>query len=400
MTKFKRIIAAALALCLALGLAACGDTRWICEVDGNTIPAGLYIFYQNEGYGDALFKLAQEDSETYLYPYIYYYNYGVVDSSLFSTALSSGETVEEHVNSYAMDMCKQYTVVSKLFDDLGLEITDDEQALIDNQVRTGWTNSGDKYEKVGISKDSYEMSIVSKFKEDKVFDAYYEVGGKNGTTEDEVMTFFSENYARVKYMTFTFSDSIDDAIDEGRKSEQLELANQYLEEAKSGVPMDDLIERHNEELAAQNAENSESDEAAADGEASEPVEAETKEENGDTADDTAEAEVVDPYANESILNKKATYPTEKFVNYVFTTVNVGDYAVIQDDTCFYVVERLDITEREDLYDTYRESIMQDLFDDDYTKLINTELEKYTVKVNDSAVKRYKAEKAFPDSDEA
>ena len=43
--------------------------------------------------------------------------------------------------------------------------------------------------------------------------------------------------------------------------------------------------------------------------------------------------------------------------------------------------------------------MQDLFDEEYTKLINTELAKYTVNVNDSAIKRYKPEKAFPVAEE-
>lgn len=397
MSRLRRFAAVLLALCLTLGLAACGDTRWICEVDGNKVPAGLYIYYQTEGYGDALYQLAQEDSETYLYPYIYYYNLGYVDKTLFSAALSSGETVEEHINSYAIDMCKQYTVVDKLFNELGLEITDDEQSLLDSQVRSGWQNSGEAFEKIGIGEDSYEMALLAKLKENKVFDAYYEVGGRNGTTEEEVMDFFAENYARVKYMTFTFADSVDDAIDEGRKNEQLELANEYLADAQGGADFDELIERHNAELEIQNADETDAADDVTETEEDVP---ENTDETGETEDDGAlNAEIVDPYANESVLSKDATYPTEKFVNYVFTTVKTGDCAVVQDDTCFYVVQRLDITERDDLYDSYRSGIMQDLFDDEYTKLINTELAKYTVNVNDSAIKRYKPEKAFPEAEE-
>lgn len=378
MKLIKRILAVMLVLCMTLGLAGCGDTTWICEVDGNTVAAGLYIYYQNEGYGDALYNLVQEDSNTYFMHYLYYYNYGYVDPELFSVTLSNGETVEEHINNYALDMCKQVVIMDKLFDELGLEFTADEQALIDTQVRSAWLNAQESWESAGVSEASFKAALVANYKEDKVFDAYYEVGGRNGTTEEEIKDYFADNYARIKYMTFTFADSVDDAIDEARKNEQLDLANEYLASAQSGTPMDELIKQYNEYLAS----------------------LETEEEDDDVVnvdlsgnDDDADNE----YANESVLSKESTYPTEKFVNYVFTTVKVGDYSVIQDDTCFYLVERLDVRERTDLYDQYRNSIMQELFDGDFTRLINQELAKYTVNVNNNSVKRYTVKQTFADA---
>lgn len=378
MKLIKRILAVMLVLCMTLGLAGCGDTTWICEVDGNTVAAGLYIYYQNEGYGDALYNLVQEDSNTYFMHYLYYYNYGYVDPELFSVTLSNGETVEEHINNYALDMCKQVVIMDKLFDELGLEFTADEQALIDTQVRSAWSNAQESWESAGVSEASFKAALVANYKEDKVFDAYYEVGGRNGTTEEEIKDYFADNYARIKYVTFTFADSVDDAIDEARKNEQLDLANEYLASAQSGTPMDELIKQYNEYLAS----------------------LETEEEDDDVVnvdlsgnDDDADNE----YANESVLSKESTYPTEKFVNYVFTTVKVGDYSVIQDDTCFYLVERLDVRERTDLYDQYRNSIMQELFDGDFTRLINQELAKYTVNVNNNSVKRYTVKQTFADA---
>ena len=375
MKLIKRILAVMLVLCMALSLAGCGDTTWICEVDGDTVAAGLYIYYQNEGYGDALYNLVQEDSDNYFIYYLYYYNYGYIEPQLFEVSLSSGKTVEEHINSYALDMCKQAVIVDKLFDELGLEFTPEEQALIDTQVRSAWANAQESWESAGVSEASFKAALIANYKEDKVFDAYYEVGGRNGTTEAEVQDYFADNYARIKYMTFTFSDSVDDAIDEARKSEQLNLANEYLAEAQNGTPMNELIEQYNEYLASLETEE-DTDEV----EAEEEVEAEP-----------------DEYANESILSKDSTYPTEKFVNYVFTTVKVGEFSVIQDDTCFYLVERLDVRERTDLYDTYRARIMEDLFDSDFTKLINAELAKYTVNVNEKSVKRYTVKQTFKDA---
>ena len=377
MKLIKRILAVMLVLCMALSLAGCGDTTWICEVDGDTVAAGLYIYYQNEGYGDALYNLVQSDSDNYFIYYLYYYNYGYVEPEIFSATLSNGETVEEHINNYALDMCKQVVIMDKLFNELGLEFTADEQALIDTQVRTAWSNSQAGWEASGVSEASFKAALVANYKEDKVFDAYYEVGGRNGTTESEVLDYFADHYARIKYMTFTFSDSVDDAIDEARKNEQLDLANEYLASAEAGTSMDELIEQYNEYLKSLETEE----------------ETENDSEFTVEAEDTAEEE----YKNETILSKDSTYPTEKFVNYVFTTTKVGEFSVIQDDTCFYLVERLDVRDRTDLYDTYRNRIMEELFDSDFTKLLNSELAKYTVNVNENAVKRYTVKKTFAEA---
>ena len=379
MNYIKRILAAILVACIALSLVGCGDTSWVCEVDGQSVASGLYIYYQTEGYGNALFELYQQNSD-YLMAYIYYYNYGYVEPTLFDVEMSDGATVRDHINKYAIDMCKQVVVVDKLFDELGLEIPAEEQALLDNQIRSAWSNSKNDWEAIGVSEASFKAAVMSNYKEDAVFDAYYEIGGLNGTTEQEIEAYFADNYARIKYMTFTFAESMDDAVDSARKDEQLRIANDYLDLAQSGSDFDELIEQYNKYLKIISEENSE--------------EVESDEEDVDLEADEAEP---DEYANEVILTKEGTYPTEKFVNYVFTTCPVGEFSIIQDDTCFYLVQRLDILERDGLYSNYRDSILFELFDSDYTGLINQRLAGYTVNINDSAVKRYKAEKAFPDA---
>ena len=392
MNSIKKLLAALLVAVMALSLAGCGDTTWIAEVDGEAVPSGLYIYYQKEGYGDAVSTLYQENSDTmdYLYLYAYYQSYNYVEPSIFDTALSSGETVKEHINSYAMDMCKQAVVIDKLFDQLGLEISPEDQDRLDTQLRTAWSNSSESWEKIGVSESSLKLALLADYKFDKVFDAYYEIGGLNGTTEEEIEAYFADNYARVKYMTFQFADSLDDAVDETRKNEQKELADSYLERLNNGESMDDIIAEHDALVAAENAEDSE------DADAADEAEPETEE----TADgETAEVEDTeeDEYANESVFSKDATYPTEKFISYVFNNCNVGEYSIIQDDLCFYLVQRLDILEREGLYEDNRDSILSELFDSDYTTLINNTLKECSVTENANAVKRYKAEKAFPDS---
>ena len=199
MTLIKRIITVLLAIAIALSLVACGDTSWIVKVDGETVNSGLYIYYQSQGYSAAGYELMAEDQN-----YYYYMAYGM--SYIDDTIGEDGETVRDYMNEYALNMCKQYVVVERLFDQLGLELTEDELSLVDTQVRNLWNNSEDAFVEAGISKDTVEKAIISDLKEEKVFNAYYEVGGLNGTTEEDIQGYLEDNYARIKYITFNFAD--------------------------------------------------------------------------------------------------------------------------------------------------------------------------------------------------
>ncbi|MCD7771617.1 MAG: hypothetical protein LUH23_05975 [Oscillospiraceae bacterium] len=355
---------------VVFSMTGCGDTSWIVKVDDVTVNAGMYIYYQGAGYTAAVYELAEEDSTYYYY---YLFGYSLLDETI------DGQSVSDYMSDYAVDMCKQYVVVSKLFDELGLELSETELANIETSVANTWESYSDTYEAAGISEDTVKKVAIATMMEEDVFNAYYEVGGLNGTTEDDIKDYLEENYARIKYITFEFSESADDAIDEDYKAEMLEVANSYLERAEAGESMDDLIAEYAEILAAAEAEESEDEDTE-------------EEEAEEVAVEDDEEE--DEYANESIISIDGDSPSEKFINYVFTTCNVGEYSVIQDDTCFYLVERLDILERDDLYEANRDSYLEALFDDDYTTLINERLATYEVEVNEKSIKRYTAEKAL------
>ncbi len=379
MSIIKKIIALMLVCVMAIGLVGCGDTTWIVKANDIVINSGLYIFYQLQGYTEAVYTLAAEDINYYYY---YMYGYSLLEETI------DDQTVAEYVNEYALDMCKQYIVVEQLFRDLGLELSDDDKALIKAQVSSTWSSSQDYFESAGIAKSTVEMALENSFKEDLVFDAYYEVGGVKGTTEETISAYLEDEYARIKFISFTFADSADDAIDTERKEAQLALANSYLERANAGEAMDDLIADYTAYLEAEEA----AEEEVTDDSTKEnlPV---IEEESEETEDIEVTEEEADPYENEYIIATDSTSPSAKFVNYVFTTCKVGEFSVIQDDTNFYLVEKLDILERDDIMEDSRDYLLTEIYDSDYTSLINKTLAEYTVTVNEKSVKRYTAENA-------
>lgn len=371
MSIIKRIAAILLVAVMALSLTGCGDTSWIMKAGDLSVNSGLYIYYQTQGYVDAIYTLASEDIT-----YYYYYMYGY---SLVDEAYDDTQTIGDYMNSYAIDMCKQYVVVEHLFNELGLELSEDEKSYIKAQTNSTWANSSADLEDIGISKSTLEMAITSSVKEELVFNAYYEVGGVAGTTEEIIEAYFEEEYARIKYMTFNFVESADDAIDATVKSEQLALAQSYLDRANAGEDFDDLIEEYNAYLESI-AETEETEETAED----------TLEE---TEDEVVEAED-DEYENESIISIDGTSPSEKFVGYVFNNCKVNEYSIIQDDTNFYLVHRLDILEREDIYNENRLYLISEIYDSNYTSLINKTLAGYDIVINEKSVKRYTPQTAI------
>lgn len=393
MTLIKRIITVLLAIAIALSLVACGDTSWIVKVDGETVNSGLYIYYQSQGYSAAGYELMAQDPN-----YNYYMQLGL--SYIDDPIGEEGETVRDYMNEYAMNMCKQYVVVGRLFDQLGLELTEDELSLVDTQVRNLWNNSEDALVKAGISQDTVEKAIIASLKEEKVFNAYYEVGGLNGTTEEDIQGYLEDNYARIKYITFNFADDATEAVDTDRKNEALETAQSYLDRALTGESMDDLIAEYAEILEQAEAEESaEEDETVKENlpetpESEDAEDAESTEGTDEAEDSTDVDDIASQYPNEVIINNEGTSPSEKFISYVFNNIDTGEFDLVQDDLNVYLVQKLDILERDDIYDDNRETFLYALFDSDYTALINDTLADYTVEVNERSVKRYKPDRAI------
>ena len=374
MNLLRKILPVLLAAAMLLSLTGCGDTSWIVKVDGVAVNSGLYIYYQGIGYTATGYELMAENTDYY---YKVMYGESYIDDTI------GDQTVREYMNDYAIDMCKQYVVVERLFEELGLSIDEDSEALIKSQVNRTWDSQKDSMERAGIAKSTLEKAVTSSIKEELVFNAYYEVGGLNGTTEDDIRGYLEDNYVRVKYISIPFADSVDDAVDSERLSNAVAQAQGYLDRLNAGESMDDLIAEYEASLETEDESSEEAE--ASDGE----------ETSGDETQDAEDVTVEeDPYENESVLSLDSTSPSEKFVNYAFTEVADGESKLIQDDLNVYLIQKLDILERPEIYDENRDVFLNALFDESFTSLLNERLSGYTVEENASSIKRYKAERAL------
>ena len=97
----RKIISCAAALALAatsaVTLSGCADVSYACVIDGETIPAGVYILYSGYALNDAENKLAEEqpDLDTSAEGFDYY------------AQTVSGMSFGEYVKQETVNYCKR-----------------------------------------------------------------------------------------------------------------------------------------------------------------------------------------------------------------------------------------------------------------------------------------------------
>lgn len=426
MFKWKKAAATLLAAAVTGSFVACGEsTANAMTIDGIQIKAGMYIYYSYNAYLQLTQDLKAQNSEL-----------DVTDNKVVKEQKMDGVSAETWIQNKALEYCKQYAAVEKKADELGIELKSDDKNDINDKVETFWDNSGEIYEKNGISKESVKAILENTYLTDEVFMHYYEVDGEEGVTEDGLKEFYEENNARVQYIQFDLKDGKGDDLDDAGKADMKKMVEDYLGEVQAlkgdedamEDKMDDIQTEYNayvtsisEEAAAETATSAtdadgneiaatttEAAETTAAAETTTTAEAETTE-SGATTTTTA------PYANEKIIAKVTTdsdtkeedvtyTPSKKAYDFIFNDAELGVPAMVEDDNAYYIILRRDIKERMTDDDLWTEDNMNSVIYTEYQKDFEDMRDKWcddlNVEKNDRAIKRYDAFKIDMNSSSA
>lgn len=376
MSIAKKAAAALLSLTMLFSLTACSDTTWAAKADGYKVNAGIYIYYTMMAYYDAQDKAGVENSED-------------SDSSsaaetttatttatttkkdLFASRID-GMDVKTWIKETASEDVKKFIAIEKEFDALGLTLTDTQKTQINNALSNTWSVNSELFEKNGISEASMKQLIQSSYKQDAIFQSYYGAGGSEEVSQDELNRYIDENNARVKYIAIQLKDGEGNLFKSADKAKAMKMAEEYKERA-AAENFDDLITEYNDYYQKQVEEATAEDSSSSSSSESSSSEAE---------------EETDPYANEMILGKEGTTPSEKINKAIFEQTKTGEITIIEDDEIYYVVQRLDILERTDLLEDYRDSILYSLKGEEFEKKIETLGDGVLLEKNQASYKRY------------
>lgn len=457
MNRLARTTAAVLtAAAVAVSTAGCADISTVGTIEGENIAAGVYIRYVMQAVSEAdneidqqLSEAGQSASDIENFSYL---NYNVQE-----------KPYKDYVKDRAIELTKQHIAVQKRFEELGLELTDTEVSTEKEEIADMWNSEmnyygyslgityGDYYKNMGISRSSYQEVELNSMMSNKLFDKYYDENGITATDENDIKTYFNDNYGRFQIIEVSLTEGDGSAIetDEG-KAEMEKMANDYVDRIKGGEDFETVYHEYEDYVAEQKEQAEKDKDTSSDDESSEDTSSDTSSEDtssdtssddssamtrsADTAsdessdetssedtssddssedtssddtssddssddnssdtssDDTSdtEEEEEEEEDHETLLSKESTSPSEEFVEWAFK-LGEDEGGVYKDETVYYAVVRRPLLDREDWYDNARSDILHLMKDEDFEKLLNEAAANFNVQLNDSAISAYDAQ---------
>lgn len=406
MNNLKKIAAAAVSIALASTMVGCtptigGGTSTAMSIAGYDVPAGLFIYYSMQGYNDAAQILSEQNGTE---PEV---------KDVKNATIDSVDTTD-WIQNKAADYCVDFITVIKEFDSIGGELSQEDIESAESMAAYRFAQDS-RYDKNGISLETFESMAEMSYKEQAIFKYYYGFDGTEGCTEEELKDYFDDNFARVKYVSISLKDSEGNELGEDEQRKLRSMAESYAKQVnkKSGElnrmhELDAVKDDYDEYLAKQTT--------TAEGETTTTTTTTTTTAAVTEVGETTTTTTTDPYANERLIQKVTTTTAEEnstdndsttetaeetdydknsrlFSEFVFNELEMGKAEVYDysDDT-IYIVLRADLRERmtEDDYwsENYQDSLLEMRYYDTFIEMLDEKSEQLSVEKNNKAFRRY------------
>ena len=172
----KKLIALLAAVAMVFSLAACGSTPDSVGTIGTVdITSGLYLLAQYDAYQKAA-DLASSDQDAA--------NVKAFLKQTITVDSDSGETatVSDYVARKTLENLQTYAATELRFDELGGQLTAEEEQQADSYAQQLMDNYGDAYTANGIGLETLKLFQQLQYKQTLLLDLVY---GKDGETPVE-----------------------------------------------------------------------------------------------------------------------------------------------------------------------------------------------------------------------
>ncbi len=336
-----KIFATLLIVANLFALSSCANTSWVAKAGDDTVPAGVYLNYLIDAYYSAAYSVENQQID------MFKQKIGDVD-------------VEDYIKNTALDGCKRYLTINKLFDEYKLSMTDEEMKEFENESESLWSQISAIYEENGCGKESFFKVLLSEKKYKKIFEFYYGKDGKEPLAEKDRKEYFAKNYAKIKYIEVNYSTHFEnvttsaDASDK-QKTEIADIAEKYLFRLGDGESIDKLIA---EEKALAEADD-----------------------DSNTATEVTEQEY-------TFVTKDTSDNPDDFNKAIFEA-NFNAPSLIQNNTYgYYVYIRYEIDIDKD-FEKHASDVLSSMRSEAFEKILNETAKQINLTQNNSAIKRYK-----------
>ena len=225
----KKLIALVCALALAVGLVGCSlstpdSVGTIGEVD---IPSGLYLLAQFDAYQTAA-DLASDDQDA-----------TKVSSFLKATITVddvTGETavVSDYVAQKTLENLESYAAIETRFEELGGQLTAEEEAQADSYASQLMEQYGDTYKANGIGLNTVQRFERILIKSSDLLELVYGVDGETPVSDADLTSHLENNMYELAYYTIPlYNTSTYASADEDQTSEMLDLVQDAVDQTNA-----------------------------------------------------------------------------------------------------------------------------------------------------------------------
>ena len=350
MKQLKSALAFVMAFMMVLSLGGCTlnrGTTWIAKSGDVTLPAGVYILNLSSNYSSAMSVLQQmytEDAES------------VNIDNLWKNNLD-GKSLNDWITDETKGSIQNYFAILQKFNELGFSFDEADEALINQEVETYWSDGKDSYEEAGVSKESIRLQVESRYRSRMIFNSIYGKGGEKEVSDADLKTYYAENYQHIQYFSISIKDLEGDDLQKRK-----DLANEMIGRARDGEDFVSLLKETEKELLI--------------------------------AEGTAEADVpsrADDYYDYTISASTESYYPEALVSEV-KEMEADEVKVVTTDDALILVKKLDPMADEESFEENRESILSAAKNEEFLELVDQWFQSTEVTFNDASVKRYTAKK--------
>ena len=408
--NFKKAAAACTAVICATSMCGCAqDSGYIGTVEGLDVRNGLYLSCMMKAYDNGLTEV-QDAKEA------------LGDTSEVTDVFSQtidGKTASEWIKAETLEHLKRYIAIEKLFNEKGLELSNDEISKISNDISSAWDSAevdyygigymipvsqiygeefktlGEYYEYIGISEETLKESKLNMVKEDMLFMALYDTDGEFAVTVEEYNTYLTENYAAVKYIELPFDDMYGLNLDPEKDAEEIQAikdkAQSYVDRLNNGESFIEIQYEHDLEVAQ--------NEAAVEAEESfeETTEDFTEEDINKAVEEAIANATAEKAENEddieTVISKDSSPLKEDLTEYIWNLPADNKATIFENKDTIYVVVRDDVTANETWTSgDNRENVLHKIKDDAFDEYIKSVYAAYKVELDEKLVAKYAPEK--------
>ena len=224
----KKLIALLAAVAMVFSLAACGSTPDSVGTIGTVdITSGLYLLAQYDAYQKAADLASSEQDATDVKAFL---------KQTITVDADSGETatVSDYVSQKTMENLETYAAIETRFEELGGQLTAEEEAQADSYASQLMEQYGDTYKANGIGLNTVQRFERILIKSSDLLELVYGADGETPVSDADLTSHLENNMYELAYYTIPLYNTGTYAFaDDDQTTEMLNLAQSAIDDVNS-----------------------------------------------------------------------------------------------------------------------------------------------------------------------